>query len=59
MAAVRREMPELALDRRDEEIADLGTQACTSSTTTLTSFGVSAAQARRLREVARTDLCPS
>ncbi|BCJ46750.1 hypothetical protein [Actinoplanes ianthinogenes] len=62
VAAVRREMPELALDRRDEEIADLGDAACASIATgrqdTLAEYGISAAQAQQLRQVARTDLCP-
>jgi hypothetical protein len=62
VAAVRREMPELALDRRDEEIADLGGQACSSIRSgrgeALTEYGVTAAQARQLRRVARADLCP-
>ncbi|GAA4602971.1 hypothetical protein BJY16_004442 [Actinoplanes octamycinicus] len=62
VAAIRRELPELALDRRDEEIADLGLDACSPAAAgrqdELTASGVSAAQARRLREVALTDLCP-
>ncbi|WP_203740442.1 hypothetical protein [Actinoplanes cyaneus] len=60
--AVRRQLPELAMDRRDEEIADLGSEACASLRTddqdNLSAYGVTAAQARQLRGVARADLCP-
>ncbi len=59
--AVRRQMPELAVDRRDEEIADLGTEACASmrgeDQDNLSAYGVSAAQADQLRVFARADLC--
>ncbi|WP_436519795.1 hypothetical protein [Actinoplanes sp. HUAS TT8] len=62
VAEVRQKFPELALDRRDEEIADLGTAACASpkdqDQDTLSAYGVSAAQAERLRGVAKVDLCP-
>ncbi|MCW2137940.1 hypothetical protein BXY51_002483 [Actinoplanes cyaneus] len=62
MEAVRRQLPELAMDRRDEEIADLGSEACASLRTddqdNLSAYGVTAAQARQLRGVARADLCP-
>lgn len=63
VAAVRAQMPELALDRRDEEIADLGSAACASlkiknRDKLLSAYGVSADQATRLRDVARSDLCP-
>lgn len=62
VAAVRTKIPELALDRRDEEIADLGTEACTSLRTknqdNLAAYGVSAAQADQLLGMARADLCP-
>ncbi|MFI1990327.1 hypothetical protein [Actinoplanes sp. NPDC020271] len=62
VAAVRRELPELALDRRDEEIADLGSEACASMRAkdqdTLSAYGVTPSQAQQLRTVARADLCP-
>lgn len=62
VAAVRQQLPELALDRRDEEIADLGAAACASlregRQTVLTAYGVSPTQAHRLITVAHTDLCP-
>ncbi|MFC3990575.1 hypothetical protein [Actinoplanes siamensis] len=58
VAAVRAQLPELAMDRRDEEIEDLGAEACASSEMDLSGYGVSAAQARQLRRVAQADLCP-
>lgn len=62
VAAVRQQMPEVALDRRDEEITDLGDEACASirdeHRDTLTGYGVTPAQARQLIGVARAELCP-
>ncbi|GAA2705330.1 hypothetical protein [Actinoplanes palleronii] len=62
VASVRQQLPELAVDRRDEEIADLGVAACASlrdgRKTVLTAYGVSPAQAHQLITVAHTDLCP-
>ncbi|KUL27392.1 hypothetical protein [Actinoplanes awajinensis] len=62
VASVRQQLPELAVDRRDEEIADLGVAACASlrdgRQTVLTAYGVSPAQAHQLITVAHTDLCP-
>ncbi|AEV83799.1 hypothetical protein ACWT_2642 [Actinoplanes sp. SE50] len=62
VAAVRQELPELAVDRRDEEIADLGSTACASAHgqehDDLAAYGVSPEQARKLTDVARAALCP-
>lgn len=62
VAAVRQQLPELTVDRRDEEIADLGGEACASLRAqrpdTLAEYGVTADQARQLIGVAHAELCP-
>ncbi|WP_145830875.1 hypothetical protein [Actinoplanes teichomyceticus] len=62
VAEVRRQLPGLALDRRDEELVELGDQACTAHRTgrpeALDGYGLSAGETRRLTGVARAALCP-
>ncbi len=68
VAAVQRKLPEVALDRRDEELEDLGEQACgalkggrgaTSATGAVVDQGVSPADARTLVGLAKDTLCRS
>ncbi|MBW6437404.1 DUF732 domain-containing protein [Actinoplanes hulinensis] len=64
--AVRGELPAVAMDRRAEEITELGGQACSSLAAgnpraevaaELTEFGLETADARRLVTLARKKLC--
>ncbi|MEV0896102.1 DUF732 domain-containing protein [Actinoplanes sp. NPDC049802] len=64
--AVRGELPAVAMDRRGEEITELGGQACASLAAghdrgevaaELGGYGLAAADARRLVTLARTTLC--
>ncbi|GGN97155.1 hypothetical protein GCM10010112_89090 [Actinoplanes lobatus] len=66
--AVRGELPAVAIDRRAEEITELGGQACSSLAAgndraevaaELTEFGLETADARRLVTLARKNLCQS
>jgi hypothetical protein len=66
VAAVRRKLPDVVLDRRDEEVEDLGKQACdafkggrsaTAVARAVAGEGVAPADARTLVGLARTDLC--
>jgi hypothetical protein len=66
VAAVQRQLPEVAVDRRDEEIEALGRQACdalaaSGKTATaardLAGSGVTAAQAGKLVTLARSTAC--
>jgi hypothetical protein len=66
LEAVRGQLPEVALDRRNEEITELGEQACVSLAagqarravaTEMTGYGVAVADARRLVSLARSTLC--
>jgi hypothetical protein len=67
LAAVQQKLPEVALDRRDEEVEDLGEQACqalatgrsaTTAAGEVAEQGVAPADARTLVALARNDLCP-
>ncbi|MBB3094190.1 hypothetical protein FHR83_001842 [Actinoplanes campanulatus] len=64
--AVRGELPTVAMDRRAEEITELGGQACSSLAAgndraevaaELSEFGLETADARRLVTLARKKLC--
>jgi uncharacterized protein DUF732 len=66
VAAVQRRLPEVALDRRDEEVEDLGEQACdalkggrsaTAAAGGVVEQGVTPADARMLVGLARDNLC--
>jgi hypothetical protein len=66
VAAVQQRLPEVALDRRDEEVEDLGEQACdalgdghstTAAVSAISEQGVAAADARTLVGLAKKDLC--
>ncbi|GAA0422073.1 hypothetical protein Aca07nite_09570 [Actinoplanes capillaceus] len=66
--AVRGELPAVAMDRRAEEITELGGQACSSLAAghdraevaaELSEFGLETADARRLVTLARKRLCQS
>jgi hypothetical protein len=66
VAAVQQKLPGVALDRRDEELEDLGTEACdalsggrsaTAAAGEITDEGVTPADARALVGLARADLC--
>lgn len=66
VAAVRGQLPEVAVDRRPEEIAELGGAACTflaagqqraAAAAELTGYGVTSTDARELVVLARTFLC--
>jgi hypothetical protein len=66
VAAVQQKLPDVALDRRDEEVEDLGEQACdaleggrsaTAAAGAVAEQGVEPADARTLVGLARTDLC--
>jgi hypothetical protein len=68
VAAVQQKLPDVALDRRDEEVEDLGQQACdalgnghsaTAAAGEITDEGVPPAEARTLVGLAKTDLCRS
>jgi predicted lipid-binding transport protein (Tim44 family) len=67
VAAVQRQLPAVAMDRRDEEVEDLGQQACDSlaagqNLTTvageISQQGVADMDARKLVTLARTTACP-
>ncbi|GLW28460.1 hypothetical protein Areg01_14000 [Actinoplanes regularis] len=62
VAAVRRDLPDLAVDRRDEEIAALGNKACAlvrgDRQDDLAEYGVSTDQELRLTKIAEAGLCP-
>jgi hypothetical protein len=66
VAAVQRKLPGVALDRRDDEVEDLGEQACAalghgrsaaSVTHEVAARGVTSADARMLVGLARDNLC--
>jgi hypothetical protein len=66
VAAVQRKLPEVALDRRDEEVEDLGRQACaalgagrsaTVAAGEVAEQGVAPSDARTLVGLAKDDLC--
>jgi len=66
VAAVQRKLPDVALDRRDEEVEDLGEQACaalghgrsaTAVTDEVAAQGVTPADAKMLVGLARDNLC--
>ncbi|MEV6843023.1 DUF732 domain-containing protein, partial [Actinoplanes sp. NPDC051411] len=66
VAAVQRKLPDVALDRRDEEVEDLGEQACsalkggrsaTAAAGEVAERGVTPADARALVGLAKDDLC--
>jgi len=64
--AVRQKLPDVALDRRDEEVEDLGEQACdalhtgrsaTAAAGAVAAQGVAPGEARALVGLARDNLC--
>lgn len=66
-AAVRGRLPEVAVDRRPEEITEIGDAACAelvsgqrrgTAVSTVVGYGVSSAEARELVRLARAHLCP-
>lgn len=66
VAAVQRKLPEVALDRRDDEVEDLGERACealgagrsaTAAAGEVAEQGVTPSDARALVGLARDDLC--
>lgn len=66
VAVVQQKLPGVALDRRDEEVEDLGQQACaalgagrsaTAAAGEVADEGVTPADARKLVGLARADLC--
>ncbi|MFI6077902.1 DUF732 domain-containing protein [Actinoplanes sp. NPDC051343] len=66
VAAVQQRLPEVALDRRDEEVEDLGEQACdalkggrsaTAAAGGVVEQGVTPADARMLVGLAKDNLC--
>jgi hypothetical protein len=66
LAAVRGQLPEMAMDLRNEEITEMGGQACDSLAAgtarrsvaaELSEYGVPAADARKLVALARSTLC--
>jgi hypothetical protein len=66
VAAVRKKLPEVTLDRRVEEVEDLGEQAChalaagrgaTAAAGEVAEQGVTPADARTIVGLARNDLC--
>jgi len=68
VAAVQEKLPGVALDRRDEEVEELGRQACASLTAgkktatvagELRGLGVGDADAHELIAVARKTACPA
>jgi hypothetical protein len=68
VAVVQREMPELVMDRRDEEIATLAQQACGSLVAgrsagavvdEVRTYGADRAAARELVKLAITTACPA
>ena len=68
VAAVQQKLPDVALDRRDEEVEDLGRQACgalgdghsaTAAAGEVTAGGVTPADARTLVGLATQTLCRS
>lgn len=67
VAAVQRQMPQFAVDRRDDEVAELGEIACRSLAAgkresvvarAITEYGVGARDARELVLLARDNECP-
>jgi hypothetical protein len=67
VAAVREELPEVTVDRRDEEVATLGQQTCDAVAagkktaivvSEIRAQGVDASQAQRLFTLARATACP-
>ncbi|GAB2603408.1 hypothetical protein Aab01nite_48380 [Paractinoplanes abujensis] len=68
VAAVRERLPEVVIDRRDEEIAALGEQTCAelkrgrknaAMVTAMTDQGLAATDARTVLRLARTAACPT
>jgi hypothetical protein len=68
VAAVRGQLPEVTVDLRNEEITEMGGQACASLAAghprravvaELTEYGLPAADARELVTLARSTLCES
>jgi hypothetical protein len=66
VAAVQRELPDVALDRRDEEVEDLGQEACQGLAAgkkdavvagEISAEGVAPPDARKLVTLARTTAC--
>ena len=66
VAAVRTRLPELAVDRRPEEITEMGGEACaglaagrlrTAVAEDLQRYGVAGAQAREVVALAQANLC--
>lgn len=66
VTAVQRKLPQVALDRRDEEVQDLGKQACTAlgsggsatdAAGVVAEQGVAPSDARALVGLAKDDLC--
>lgn len=66
VTAVQRKLPQVALDRRDEEVQDLGNQACaalgsgrsaTDAAGVVAEQGVAPSDARALVGLAKDDLC--
>lgn len=66
VAAVQRELPDVALDRRDEEVEELGQQACQALAAgkkdgdvagEISAEGVTAPDARKLVTLARSTAC--
>jgi hypothetical protein len=68
VAAVRQQLPSVVIDHRDEEVAEIGEQACDSLAAgkanaavlgEIGEFGVTAADARKLLTLARSNACRS
>ena len=68
VSAVHASLPQVTLDRRDDELTDLGLELCAAlaagrgapaAAAGLADYGVEAADARRLAGLARTELCPT
>jgi hypothetical protein len=66
VAAVQRQMPQFVVDRRDDEVAELGEEACrslaagkrdTAVASEITEYGVAASDARHLVTLARANAC--
>jgi hypothetical protein len=66
VAAVQRQLPEVAVDRREEEVAELGDRACHSLASghrvpavadEISGYGLTGADARALVTLARDTAC--
>jgi hypothetical protein len=66
VTAVQRQMPQFVVDRRDDEVAEIGEQACrslaagrrsTAVADEITGYGVAAKDARELVALARDTAC--